>query len=46
MENYGKKIKDVIRSINNNSHDYDENYVEMKVKSDENLTLKKDTRIA
>ena len=46
MENYGKKIKDVIRSINNNSHDYDEKYVEVKFKSEENLTLKKGTRIA
>ena len=40
-----KKIKNLIRSINNNSDDYDEQYMEIKFNSYDDLSLK-NTRIA
>ena len=35
-----KKIKNLIRSINNNSDDYDEQYMEIKFNSYDDLSLK------
>ena len=41
MQNYGKKIKDLIRSITNTLDDYDEKYMRIKFNSDKNLPLNK-----
>ena len=36
VKNYGKKIKDFIRSINNNNSDnYDEKYMKIRFNSDD-----------
>ena len=40
-ENYGKKIRDITRSITNNSHNYDDRHMEIKFNSDCDLPLKK-----
>ena len=46
---YGKlwsKIQDLIRSITENSEDYDEKYVKSKFNSDNKLTLNKTVEIS
>ena len=40
-EELGIKIKDVIRSVTNNSDDYDEKYMKIKFNSDDDLPLNK-----
>ena len=35
------KIRDIIRSITNNSDNYDKNYIKIKLNSDDALPLKK-----
>ena len=40
-----KKIRDLIRSITNNSDNYDEKYMKIKLNSDENLRLNKTLEI-
>ena len=41
MKNYGKEIKDLIRSTSNIPDNYDEKYMKIKFQSDDNLFLKK-----
>ena len=40
-ENILRKVQDLIRSINNNSENYDEKFVKIKFNSDNDLPLKK-----
>ena len=40
-ENILRKVEDLIRSINNNSENYDEKFVKIKFNSDNDLPLKK-----
>ena len=40
-EKLWKRIKDLIRPINNNSDDYDKKYMKIRFSSDEDLPLKK-----
>ena len=40
-EDLQSKIRDLLRSITNNSDDYDEKYIKTKYNSDYNLPLKK-----
>ena len=40
-EDLPSKIRDLLRSITNNSDDYDEKYIKTKYNSDYNLPLKK-----
>ena len=40
-EKYGEESKDLFRSINNKSDDYDEKYMKIKFNSDDDLPLKK-----
>ena len=40
------KIKDLIRSTNNNSDEYNENYIQVKFNSDDNSPLGKNAKIA
>ena len=44
-EEIWSKIKDLIRSTNNNSDDYDENYMKTKLNSEDNLPLKKTLKL-
>ena len=49
MKRYGKlwsKIQDLIRSITENSEDYDEKYVKIKFNSDNKLPLNKTVEIS
>ena len=39
------KIRDLIRSITNNSNDYDEKYMKIKVNSDDDLPLNKTLKL-
>ena len=44
LKKYGelwKKIRDITRSITNNSHNYDDRHMEIKFNSDYDLPLKK-----
>ena len=41
IEIYRKKIKDLIRSTNNNSNDYDKKHMKIKFNADDDLLLKK-----
>ena len=43
-EELWKKVKDIIRSLTNNSHNYDEKDRKIKLSSDDDLLLKKNTR--
>ena len=40
-ENISRKIKDLIRSANNNTDDYDKKYMKIKYQLDDVLPLKK-----
>ena len=40
-EELWNKIRDLIRSVTNNSDDYDEKYMKIKCNSDDDLPLKK-----
>ena len=40
MKNYGKKIRDLIRSITNNSDIYDDKYMKINFNLNDNLPLK------
>ena len=40
-EELWNKIRDLVRSINNNPNNYDEKYMKIKFKSDDDLPLKK-----
>ena len=44
-EELWKKIKDLIRSINNNSDDYDKTYMKIKFSSDDDLPLKRTLKL-
>ena len=41
MGKYETKIKGLIKSTNNNSDDYDEEYIKMKFNPDDDLPVKK-----
>ena len=44
LKKYGelwKNVKDLVRSVNNNSDDYNEKYMKIKFNSDNNLPLRK-----
>ena len=45
-EELWNKIRDLIRSITNNSENYDEEYVSIKFNSDDNIPLKKTVDIS
>ena len=46
-EEIWKKIKHIIRSLNNNSHYYDGKiYIKIKISLDDNLSLKKSSKTA
>ena len=44
-EELWSKIRDLIRSITNNSDDYDEKYMKMKFNSDDDLPLNKNLQL-
>ena len=44
-EELWKKIKDLIRSINNISEDYDEKYIKIRFNSDDDLPLTKTLKL-
>ena len=44
-EEMWSKIKDLIRSITNTSHDYDEKYIKIKFNSDSDLPLNKTLKL-
>ena len=45
MKNHGKKKRGLIRSITNNSGNYDEKYMKIKFNSNDDLDLKKTVKL-
>ena len=45
MGKYETKIKGLIKSTNNNSDDYDEEYIKMKFNPDDDLPVKKKKKL-
>ena len=44
-EELWKRIKDFVRSINNNLDDYDEKFIKVRFNSDEHFSSEQNTRI-